>query len=198
MKRLLRVHHVLGVLALSASCAYVQPKAPESPLLRGAYVDGGSNPNDDLLAPGNRGDVMVLSGNADFRAVGDRFQNIETLSMGNSDHARGNSTITLDIIRVLRMADTGFADPTDADYDRHPALRIDGDVDDTLVLANGGGGWAQAVSGGSGRWLRGVGNGSNGVPAGYDLYVHVTKGTNPTAGANAYLVVQQGITVNVP
>jgi hypothetical protein len=196
MKRFLRVHLVLGVLAVLASCAYFQPKAPDSPLLRGAYVDGGSNPNDDLLTPGNRGDVMVLSGNADFRGIGDRFQNIETLSMRNSDRARGNSTITLDIIHVLRMADTGFADPTDADYGRHPALRVDGDVGDTLVLANGDGGWAQAVSGGSGRWVRGAGNGSNGVPAGYDLYVHVRKGANPTAGADAYLVVQQGITVD--
>ncbi len=183
-------------MVLSA-CAQPRSNAPEptrSPLLNGVTIDGGSNPNNDMLAPDNRGDMLVLSNNVDFTKLDKgRIKNIETLSMLNSAGAKNKSMIIIDIVHVLAMAGTGYADPTDAGYDRHPALRIDGDADDRLLVLGGDDSAISKATGG--RWLHGAGNGTNGVPAGYDLYVHVTKGFSPTANADAYLVVQKGITV---
>ena len=202
MFRPLRLRIAIGVLMILSACVHPQPNAPESSqssLLNGAVIDGGGNPNDDMLAPDNRGDVLILSDYTDFTKLGtDRIKNIETLSMLNSDGAKTNGAkhqgmIIIDVAHVLAMAGTGYAAPTDPGYDRHPALRIDGDPHDRLLLLGGDDSAISKASGG--RWLRGAGNGTNGVPAGYDLYVHVTKGLSPTANADAYLVVQQGIAV---
>jgi hypothetical protein len=148
-------------------------------------IDGGSNASDNLLTAGNRGDVMVVSGTVDFTALGDNYQNLETISMKNADGSSGNSTLTLNSTDVLGMADSGTANPTNSGYGTDPAIRVDGDAGDHLNL----------VSGVTDNWVLGAGNGTNGVPAGYDLYVHVTSGTNPTVNDDAYVLVQTTITV---
>jgi hypothetical protein len=197
MYRPLHIRIAIGVLMVLSACAHPRSDAPEasqSPFPDGTIISGGNNPNDDMLAPDNRGDVLVLSNNVDFTKVDkDRIKNIETLSMLNAIGARNKSMIIIDAAHVLAMAGTGFAAPTDPGYDPNPALRIDGDADDRLLLLGGDDSAISKASGG--RWLRGAGNGTNGVPAGYDLYVHVTKGFSPTANADAYLVVQKGIAV---
>ena len=207
MFRPLRLRIAIGVLMILSACVHPQPNAPESSqssLLNGAVIDGGGNPNDDMLAPDNRGDVLILSDYTDFTKLGtDRIKNIETLSMHDPSDARTSgaetagaktkSMIIIDVAHVLAMAGTGYADPTDPGYDRHPALKIDGDPHDRLLLLGGDDSAMLKASGG--RWLHGAGNGTNGVPAGYDLYVHVMQGFSPTANADAYLVVQQGIAV---
>jgi hypothetical protein len=135
-----------------------------------------------MATDGNRGDVMVVSGDFDFTTLGDSFQNLETLSMLNSDGSTGNSTMTLHIDDVLQMADTGTAD-LGIGYSTEPTLRIDGDVGDTLNLANDSGTWLLATSVSS-------------VPTGYTAYSHVTSGSTPTAFENAYLYVMTGVDVN--
>lgn len=132
INRPFRIQIALGVLMALSACAHPQPNAPESSqssLLNGAVIDGGGNPNDDMLAPDNRGDVLILSDYTDFTKLGtDRIKNIETLSMLNSDGAKTNGAkhqgmIIIDVAHVLAMAGTGYAAPTDPGYDRHPALK---------------------------------------------------------------------------
>ena len=155
-----------------------------------ASIDGGANTDNNLLTVGNRGDVMVLSGNFDFTtaAHGNIFQNIETLSMLNADGSTGNSTITLNITDVLDMADTGVANPTGSNggqnYDNAKAIRIDGDNADTVELHNGSGTWQAAT-------------GATGIPAGYNAFSHVTSGSNPAVNEDAYVFIQTGVTVHV-
>lgn len=69
MNRSLRIRIAFGVLIILSACAHSRPDAPEalqSPLPDGTIISGGDNPNDDMLAPDNRGDVLVLSNNVDF------------------------------------------------------------------------------------------------------------------------------------
>ena len=148
-------------------------------------IDGGSNSSNNLLTAANRGDVFVVSGTIDFTALADNFQRIETISMKNVDGSTGNSTITLDITDVLQMADTGVADPTNSNYSSQEAIRIDGDSGDSLTLTSS-----------TGSWVAGVGNGSNGVPAGYNLWVHVTSGASPTSNEDFYALVQTAISTS--
>ncbi|HET7806137.1 MAG TPA: calcium-binding protein, partial [Pseudolabrys sp.] len=147
-------------------------------------IDGGSNQNNDLLTVGNRGDVMVVSGTNNFTALGDNYQNIETLSMLNADGSTGNSTVTLDIADVLQMADTGHAGSLGVGYSDRPALRVDGDAGDVVNLDNSTGTWLLAT-------------GATGVPAGYTAYSHVTSGGVPTTNEDAYVMVATGVTVNL-
>jgi Ca2+-binding RTX toxin-like protein len=151
-------------------------------------INGGTNTSNDLLVAGNRGDVMVVSGTVDFTALGDIYQGIETLSMVDSEGTAGADTMTLTLADVLGMADTGVADPGGTnggqDYSSQEALRIDGDVGDTLNLQSGvGESWRIAT-------------GATGTPDGYTAYSYVTSGTNPALNETAYLYVQTGITVN--
>ncbi len=150
--------------------------------------DGGANSNNDLLTVGNRGDVMVVGGAVDFTSLGDNYQNIETLSMLNSDGSTGNSSVTLNLADVLGgMADTGTADPTGVSggasntYSPQSAIRIDGDSGDAVTL----------VSGITDNWVLGAGAG--GIPAGYTLYVHVTSGISPTNNEDFYVLLQSTI-----
>ena len=74
-------------------------------------INGGANSSTNLLTAGNRGDILSVSGTVDFTALGDVFEDIETISMLATDGSSGNSTITLDINDVLDMADSSIADP---------------------------------------------------------------------------------------
>jgi hypothetical protein len=136
-------------------------------------INGESNSDNDLLEPGNRGDIPSL---------GDIFQNIETISMLARDGSAGNTTITLSITDVVQMADTGEAD-IGSGYGDEPALRIDGSAGDVLNLANDAGTWLLAT-------------GTSGVPDGYVAYSHVTSGSVPNVNEDAYLFVATGVTVN--
>jgi len=146
-------------------------------------VDGGTNTDNNLLTAGNRGDVLALSGNFNFTTLGDVYQNIETISMRAADGSSATS-MTIDIVDVLQMADTGTADPTGSGYGSAPALRIDGDAGDVLNLDNSTGTWLLAA-------------GAGGIPVGYTAYAHVASGTNPSVNEDAYLFVATGVTVNL-
>ena len=142
-------------------------------------IDGGTNTNNDMLTAGNRGDVMVVNGTANFTALGDNYHNIETVSMLNSDGSAGNSTLTLDITDVLQMAGTGTAD-LGSGYSSERTLRIDGDAGDTVNLDNS-----------SGTWL--LATGTSGVPSGYTAYSHVTSGATSNVNEDAYVMISTGI-----
>ncbi len=151
-------------------------------------IDGGSNASNNLLTASNRGDVMVMTNaTVDFTALGDIYQDIETISMRNSDGASGNLTISLNITDVLDMADSGEANPSGATFSNQEALRIDGDVGgDTVNLVNGGGTWV-AVSALA----------MPDAPSGYTAYSFETSGTTAGANETAYLFITTGLTVNI-
>jgi hypothetical protein len=150
-------------------------------------IDGGSNSSDNLLTATNRGDILSVSGTVDFTALGDIFQDIETISMLAGDGSPGNTTITLSITDVLQMADGGAADPGGSNggftFDNRDALRIDGTAGDVVNLADDAGTWLAAT-------------GATGIPAGYTAYSHVTTGSTPSNFEDAYLFVATGVTVN--
>ncbi|MEX0589701.1 MAG: FecR domain-containing protein [Xanthobacteraceae bacterium] len=150
-----------------------------------ASIDGESNSSSNLLL--DRGDILSVSGIVDFTALGDIFQNIETISMLASDGSAGNSTITLSITDVLQMADGGSANPGGSnggfDYSQADALRIDGSAGDVLNLGPDAGTWLLAT-------------GVTGIPDGYVAYTHVTSGSVPSFNEDAYLFVATGVTVN--
>lgn len=186
-----------AVAAALIGYAYYSWVPAGSSLERGIQVDGGGNPDDDMLSPGNRGDVIILSGNNDFTKIPGKFSNVETLTMRNAEGSIRNSSIILDVFAVIKMAKTGNADPADPGYGKRPALHIDGDSGDRVYLKRDRGD-APPSLGRQDNWLQAPGNGENGVPAGYDLYVHVTDGTDPSVNENAYLLIERGIKVVLP
>jgi hypothetical protein len=113
--------------------------------------------------------------------------------VGNSSHsiagvinhfAAGAGTLTLDASDVISMG-SGVFDPIGGfggfgDLSSKDAIKVDGDVGDTLNLS-GSGTWTQVTSG--------VSN----IPTGYDLYVHDTGGA--ADAENAYVLVQATMTV---
>ena len=150
-------------------------------------IDGGANADTNLLTAGNHGDILSVDGTVDFTALADSFQNIETISMLASDGSAGNSTITLNITDVLGMADTGHADPSTANFSDQEAIRIDGEAGDVVNLN----------SGVTDNWVFGIAGGSGGVPAGYNLYSHVTSGSTASTNEDAYVMIATGVTVNL-
>jgi hypothetical protein len=148
-----------------------------------ASINGESNSSSNLLQQNNRSDVLSVSGNVDFTALADVFEDIETISMLASDGSAGNSTITLNIADVLDMADSGNANPGGDGFGEADALRIDGTAGDVVNLGQDTGTWLAAT-------------GVTGIPTGYDAYVHVTSGSTPNVNEDAYLFVATGVTVN--
>jgi hypothetical protein len=134
-------------------------------------------------ATGAAGDVLDVSAaaNIDFTAIGDaKIENIETIRM-----AGGTGTaITLSAADVIGDFEGGTFDPGGAgsggSFGKAPTLRVDGDAGDTLNLS--GGGWSEA-------------SGASGFPAGYTLYVHQSGGGSPGANEDAYVLVQNGVSV---
>lgn len=144
--------------------------------------DGGSDGFD--AGAGKAGDVLDASTAAsiDFTAIADdRIENIETIRMNGG----GGTTITLDAADVISDLEGGTIDPggsgSGGGYGSRSAVRIDGDGGDSVNLS--GGGWSEAA-------------GSSGTPAGHTLYVHEAAGNNPGANEDAYVLVQNGVTVN--
>jgi T1SS-143 domain-containing protein len=144
-------------------------------------VDGGTHTGAIDLS---RGDVLVMSGTIDFTTLANnKFDNIETLSMLNSDGSTGNSTFTLDIDDVLAMSGATF-NPSAVGFGDAPTLRIDGDAADTLNLLSTGGTWFD------------VDATLTDEPTGYTAYAFAT-GASGSDGEQAYLFVATGITVNL-
>jgi hypothetical protein len=134
-------------------------------------------------ATGKAGDVLDVSGTAsiDFTTVDDgKIEDVETIRLTGG----AGTSITIDANDVISDFEGGTLDPGGAgaggDYDKAPILRIDGDAGDTLDLS--GGDWHQAT-------------GSSGTPVGYTLYVHDASPAGPGGAEDAYVLVQNAITV---
>ena len=131
------------------------------------------------------GDILDISGAAsiDFTTVDDsKIEDIETLRMTGG----GGTSITLNANDVISDFEAGTIDPGGSGaggaYGKEPVLRIDGDAGDSVTLSGGGGNWLEAT-------------GSTGAPAGYTLYVHEASGSSPGANEDAYVLVQNTVTV---
>ena len=157
-------------------------------------IDGGGNPDNDLLVAGNRGDTLVFDRDKDFTATPAFFARIETLLI----KAPGGIGVTLDGAAVLRMTGSGYADPTGPGFKPLPALRIEGASGNWVFLKRDSGIMPALDREAADNWVPLAGNGENGVPQGYDLYVHVTRGEDPTINANAYLIIERGLAVYLP
>ncbi|HEV8389077.1 MAG TPA: VWA domain-containing protein [Dongiaceae bacterium] len=134
-------------------------------------------------ATGAAGDVLDASGatSIDFTAIDDsKIEDIETVRLNGG----AGTSVTLDANDVINDFEGGSINPggtgAGGDFDKAPALRVDGDAGDTVNLS--GGDWSKETS-------------ANGFPLGYTLYVHDTSGT-PGAAEDAYVLVQDGVTVN--
>ena len=132
---------------------------------------------------GKAGDVLDV-GNAssiDFTTVDDgKIDDIETIRMNGG----AGTTVTIDANDVITDFEGGAFDPggtgAGGDYGKAPILRVHGDAGDTLALS--GGGWSEAT-------------GSSGTPAGFTLYVHESGGGAPGSAEDAYVLVQNSVSV---
>ncbi len=129
------------------------------------------------------GDVLDVSAssNVDFTAVDDsKIDDVETIRMTGG----GGTTVTIHANDVINDFEGGTLNPDGAgpggNYGKAPILRVDGDAGDTVDLS--GGDWHAAT-------------GSTGTPAGFTLYVHEAGGGLPGAAEDAYVLVQNGVTV---
>ncbi|HKP24835.1 MAG TPA: VWA domain-containing protein, partial [Dongiaceae bacterium] len=134
-------------------------------------------------ATGDAGDVLDAGGatSIDFTAIADgKIDDVETVRL---DGGAGTS-VTLDANDVINDFEGGTLDPGGAgaggDYDDAPILRVDGDAGDSLNLA--GGDWHAAT-------------GSSGTPAGYTLYAHDASPAGPGGAEDAYVLVQNTVSV---
>lgn len=145
-----------------------------------AYDGGADSFN---AAAGQAGDVLD-AGNAasiDFTTLGDsQVENVETLRLNGGS----GTTITLNAADVIDGFEGGTINPGGSGaggaYGDERALRVDGDAGDSVDLF--GGGWSKA-------------DGATGLPAGYTLYVHDAGGGSPGSNEDAYVLVQNGVTV---
>ncbi|WP_119300290.1 VWA domain-containing protein [Dongia deserti] len=143
--------------------------------------DGGA----DLFkaATGAAGDVLDASGatTIDLTALDDsKITDVETIRMNGG----GGTSLTLDANDVISDLEGGSFDPggsgSGGAFGKAPAVRVDGDAGDTLNLS--GGAWSET-------------KGSSGTPAGYTLYVHDAGGGAPGTNEDAYVLVQNGVSV---
>jgi VCBS repeat-containing protein len=130
------------------------------------------------------GDVLAFNGTLDLTTLANtRIDGIETVSMADSIAGAGADKLVVNALDVIDLG-TGHVDPAGkfgsfGELKDAPAIRVDGDKDDTLALA--GGGWQQVTSA------------PGGVPDGYVLYVHDSPGGSTTA--DAYVLVQSAVQV---
>jgi Ca2+-binding RTX toxin-like protein len=134
-------------------------------------------------ATGKAGDVLDASGatSIDFTTVDDgKIEDVETIRLNGGM----GTTVTIDANDVISDFEGGTLDPGGAgaggDYGKAPILRVEGDDGDTLNLT--GGNWSEAT-------------GSSGTPAGYTLYVHESGGGLPGSAEDAYVLVQDTVSV---
>lgn len=131
---------------------------------------------------GKAGDILDVSGSSsvDFTTVDDsKIDDVETVRMTGG----AGTTVTIDANDVITDFEGSAFNPDGAgpggNYGKAPILRVDGDAGDTLNL--------------SGDWH--VATGSSGTPAGYTLYVHESAGGAPGSAEDAYVLVQNAVSV---
>jgi Ca2+-binding RTX toxin-like protein len=132
---------------------------------------------------GSAGDVLDVSGasSIDFTAIDDgKIEDIETIRMTGG----AGTAVTIDANDVIADFEGGTLDPNGSGaggaYGKAPILRVDGDAGDTLNLS--GGDWHEAT-------------GSSGTPAGYTLWVHDAGPGGPGEAEDAYVLVQNAVSV---
>ena len=132
---------------------------------------------------GKAGDVLDASGatSIDFTTIDDgKIEDVETIRMNGG----AGTAITINASDVVTDFEAGALNPDGAgpggNYGLGPILRVDGDAGDSLNLT--GGDWSVAT-------------GSSGTPAGYTLYVHESGGGLPGAAEDAYVLVQNAVSV---
>jgi Ca2+-binding RTX toxin-like protein len=132
---------------------------------------------------GKAGDVLDASGatSIDFTTIDDgKIEDVETIRMNGG----AGTAITINASDVVTDFEAGALNPDGAgpggNYGLGPVLRVDGDAGDSLNLT--GGDWSVAT-------------GSSGTPAGYTLYVHESGGGLPGAAEDAYVLVQNAVSV---
>lgn len=132
---------------------------------------------------GKAGDVLDASGasSIDFTMIDDsKIEDVETIRLNGG----AGTTITINASDVITDFEAGALNPDGVgpggNYGLGPILRVDGDAGDTLNLT--GGDWSVAT-------------GSSGTPAGYTLYVHESGGSLPGAAEDAYVLVQDTVSV---
>ena len=132
---------------------------------------------------GAAGDVLDASGatSIDFTTIDDgKIEDVETIRMNGG----AGTAITINASDVITDFEAGALNPDGAgpggNYGLGPILRVDGDAGDSLNLT--GGDWSVAT-------------GSSGTPAGYTLYVHESGGGLPGAAEDAYVLVQNAVSV---
>jgi Ca2+-binding RTX toxin-like protein len=132
---------------------------------------------------GKAGDVLDASGatSIDFTTIDDgKIEDVETIRLNGGV----GTTITISAGDVISDFEAGALNPDGVgpggNYGLGPILRVDGDAGDTLNLT--GGDWSVAT-------------GSSGTPAGYTLYVHESGGGLPGAAEDAYVLVQNAVSV---
>ena len=132
---------------------------------------------------GKAGDVLDASGAAsiDFTAIDDgKIEDVETIRLNGG----AGTTVTINASDVITDFEAGALNPDGVgpggNYGLGPILRVDGDLGDTLNLS--GGDWHEAT-------------GSSGTPAGYTLYVHDASPAGPGGAEDAYVLVQDAVTV---
>src|SRR6185295_11872400 len=149
---------------------------------RGDDVYGGGA---DLFnaATGKAGDVLDAGGatSIDFTTIDDgKIEDVETIRLTGG----AGTAVTLDANDVINDFEGGTLDPGGAGaggaYGKAPILRVDGDAGDSLNLT--GGDWHAAA-------------GSSGTPAGYTLYVHDASPAGPGGAEDAYVLVQNAVSV---
>jgi Ca2+-binding RTX toxin-like protein len=136
-------------------------------------IDGGIQLTDNMRF--TRGDILQFDGTLNLTASGisERIHNIETLSMKDG---QGNDRLTLNASDVLGLSDGEF-NPFFGKGDQFgegSALRVDGDAGDRLRLA--GSNW---------REIEPIN-----APKEYDVFACSVSG-----GGNAYVLVQEDISV---
>ena len=132
---------------------------------------------------GKAGDILDVgsASSIDFTAIDDgKIEDVESVRMNGG----GGTTVTIDANDVITDFEGGAFDPggtgAGGDYGKAPILRVDGDAGDALELS--GGGWSKA-------------DGSSGTPAGFTLYVHESGGGAPGSAEDAYVLVQNSVSV---
>jgi hypothetical protein len=146
------------------------------------HAGGGGLDAIDLTADG--GDVLSFNGTLNVtKLTAGSLDGIETISMVDAIGGAGADKLTINALDVINIG-TGQLDPSGSfgafgDLVDAPAIRIDGDANDSLSLTGGG-------------WLK-VTATPAGLPLGYDLYVHDA----PAAGTSedSYVLVQSSIAV---
>jgi Ca2+-binding RTX toxin-like protein len=135
-------------------------------------IDGGSQVSRNVGLSG--GDVLQFHGHLDLTAPGvaGRIAGIETLAMTSP---QGGDQLKLNAHDVLDLGDGTFDPNHVGSLGPGQAVRVDGQSGDQLTLT--GGNWSHVEA--------------HNAPAGYEVF-----GTHTSTG-NAYVVVQEDVTVHV-